>query len=584
MSHHLDGFDLVVQGELGERSTLRLVSEAFELGLNNSDIEQILQVGLERELELLRQEALSASSDVERLEIYIGEDDLKEKLPKGLWQGLDAQGLITPSTSVAELCLSVYGNDTVHEFVDVFRRDGFVDIPTKWAGGESAVSWLRKMGFGAQYAGKREQRLDPEFVIPGATVLPDLHDYQRRISGDLRDALLEEDDDGRRAKAMVELPTGAGKTRVASQTILQLFIDGELRGPVLWIAQSQELCEQAVQTFSSVWRGLCTDQRIDLPLTIGRLWQGNAVREPDTNLSVVVATDVKLDDVVVGDTQYEWLSRATVVLVDEGHAAGASPRYTRILNWLGVGGRSYERPLIGLSATPFKGTSAQATDQLAQRFGRRKLVAFEENPYQELVSRGVLARVRHQVLKGASVTLSPAEQTEAKQLKRVSGTVLDRVAADHVRMAALVNSIMGLSPDRGKSVLVFTPTVLSAQILAAILKFRGIDAASVSGKTGRQERRDTIDRFKREQIQVLVNCEVLTQGFDAPGVTALYIAKPTFSPNAYIQMAGRGLRGPKNGGKGECLIVDMADNFGSSDINSLIGYREYEDLWQEQQT
>ncbi len=54
----------------------------------------------------------------------------------------------------------------------------------------------------------------------------------------------------------------------------------------------------------------------------------------------------------------------------------------------------------------------------------------------------------------------------------------------------------------------------------------------------------------------------------------------TFSPSAYIQMAGRGLRGPANGGKDECLIVDLADNFG--DINDLLGFREYEDLWREQ--
>lgn len=149
-------------------------------------------------------------------------------------------------------------------------------------------------------------------------------------------------------------------------------------------------------------------------------------------------------------------------------------------------------------------------------------------------------------------------------------------------MAILVNSITSLDVKWGKSVLVFTPNVLSAQILAATLRIRGVNAASVSGQTGRQERRDVIARFKNESIQVLANCDLLTQGFDAPGVTALYIARPTFSPNAYIQMAGRGLRGPENGGKEECLIVDMADNFGASDINGLLGFREYEDLWQEQ--
>ncbi len=47
-------------------------------------------------------------------------------------------------------------------------------------------------------------------------------------------------------------------------------------------------------------------------------------------------------------------------------------------------------------------------------------------------------------------------------------------------------------------------------------------------------------------------------------------------------MAGRGLRGPKNGGKEECLIVDIADNFGSTDVNDLLGFHGYKDLWKEQ--
>src|SRR5262249_6738356 len=148
----------------------------------------------------------------------------------------------------------------------------------------------------------------------------------------------------------------------------------------------------------------------------------------------IVATDAQLD-VVLGSAEFEWLSRATAVFVDEGHVAGNSGRYTRILGWLGVDGRNWERPLVGLSATPFKGTSKQATDQLAARFGRRKLNAFEENPYQELVSRGVLARVKHEVLEGARVRLTDAEASDAKRLNRISGTVLDRVAADHERMA-----------------------------------------------------------------------------------------------------------------------------------------------------
>lgn len=577
---HRDGLSLVVSSGLGERRSLAVINEAFDLGLTNADIERALQVGLDQRLELVRQNALAAQTDSDRLEAYFGEDDLRDKLPKGLWQGLEAQGLVSTTTSVAELCLSVYGKDTIKELADLFRREGFPDVPGQWAGGAATISWLRRMGFAGEFAGQRTQHQDAEFVVPGATILSPLHDYQSELSDKLRMVFVDVGKDGRHSKAMLVLPTGAGKTRVATQTVLQLFIDGQFGGPVLWIAQSQELCEQAVQTFSEVWRGL-GDER---PLTIARLWESNEVHEPDTAFSVIVATDAKIEAILdrSDHADYDWLEQATAVIIDEGHVAGTSTRYTKILAWLRVDGRSWERPLVGLSATPFKGTSVEATRSLAARFGNNPLRSSGEDPYGELVSLGVLARVKHDVLLGVDISLTGAELADVARLRRINATVLDRVAASHARMGILVDSIIGLDPEW--PVLVFTPNVLSAQVLAATLRYLGVEAASVSGHTGRQERRDVIDKFKKGEIKVLANCDLLTQGFDAPGVRALYIARPTFSPNAYIQMAGRGLRGPANGGKEECLIVDMEDNFGSTDINNLLGFREYEELWQEQRS
>lgn len=570
---HLDGVDLVVQNTLDGRRLLPVLNEAFDLRMSNAELENVRKATQDHRLEQLRQEAIAATTDAERLEIYFGDDDLREELPKGLWSALEAQELVNSSTSVAELYLIVYGSDAIKQLRELFRRDGFQDVPTAWAGGGAVISWLRKMGFGPQYAGRRTEHQEAEFVVPGKVLLPELHPFQRHIGAELGSVLTTRDDDGRALKVMVELPTGAGKTRVATETVLRLFIDGGLVGTVLWIAQSQELCEQAVQTWSTVWRGL-GDER---PLTIGRLWDSNVVHKPDTEFSVVVATDAMLDS-VRGTPEYEWLSEPAAVIVDEGHRAGDSERYTRLLSWLGVAGRGWARPLVGLSATPFRGTSEEGTRRLASRFGNRKIAAFETNPYRELADLGVLAKVRHEVLNGVDVQLTQAERSDAIGMRRISQTVLDRIGQDHVRISILVTHIMDLDPSW--PVLVFTPSVLSAQVLAATLRYRGIIADSVSGQTGRQQRRDVIERFKRNEIRVLTNCDLLVQGFDAPGVRALYIARPTFSPNAYIQMAGRGLRGPQNGGKEECLIVDMADNFG--DINEFLGFRDYEELWREQ--
>jgi superfamily II DNA or RNA helicase len=232
-------------------------------------------------------------------------------------------------------------------------------------------------------------------------------------------------------------------------------------------------------------------------------------------------------------------------------------------------------PLLGLTATPFKGLSEARTESLAARFGRKRLESLGDDPYGVLQEMGVLSRVRHELLDGGEVELNPEERAEASKSSRISPAVLERLGADQDRTLRLVDHISGL--NRSWPVLVFTASVLSAQVLAALLQAKGISASSVSGNTKMGERRRILREFHTGGIQVLTNCDVLTQGFDAPGVKALYLARPTFSPNAYIQMVGRGLRGPLNGGKAECLIVDVVDTF--SNFQGDLAFRQFDYLW-----
>ena len=76
---------------------------------------------------------------------------------------------------------------------------------------------------------------------------------------------------------------------------------------------------------------------------------------------------------------------------------------------------------------------------------------------------------------------------------------------------------------------------------------------------------------------MLSNYAVLTEGFDAPAVRAVYVARPTYSPNLYQQMIGRGLRGPLNGGKDECLIVNVRDNL--AQFGESLAFTQFEYLW-----
>lgn len=200
---------------------------------------------------------------------------------------------------------------------------------------------------------------------------------------------------------------------------------------------------------------------------------------------MAVATDAKLD-AVLDDPAYEWLWTPQVVIVDEGHVAGDSTRYTRLLSRFGVDGRSWERPWSGCP---------QPRSRVARWMGlnvsRAALAiaptAFETDPYGQLAERGVLARIQHEVLPGITVKLSAAERDDAlnKRLVRCSRPRPDRPGSGS--MAILVNHIQELvwratRPARAR----VYPSVLSAQVLARTLRYRKIRAASVSGQTGRQ--------------------------------------------------------------------------------------------------
>jgi len=89
-----------------------------------------------------------------------------------------------------------------------------------------------------------------------------------------------------------------------------------------------------------------------------------------------------------------------------------------------------------------------------------------------------------------------------------------------------------------------------------------------------------IDRFKRAEIRVLCNCEVLTTGFDAPKVSHVVMARPTVSGVLYEQMVGRGLRGRAFGGTDTCVILDCQDDFGPAPTRPELGYRRFRRIWQ----
>lgn len=566
VGHRLDGKTLYVSEAQGnDEAVLSAIVDVKDLQLTQSERERLLTARRAPNGRQLHRSIRDAEILEEKIVIAIGRDALVRRLPRQIIEEVEAkQGNAALSDrNVGRLALAVHGVEVLRHHRDDLIASG-LEAPSHWAGGYRTRQFVLGLGFPEEFAGFRPEARDPLVHVQGKPSLPKLHPFQATAAENIRMLLLEG-----HGRGLLALPTGAGKTRTAVQAVVEAMRDDGLVGPILWIAQTDELCEQAVSAWAENWRAIGPRGTLKL----ARLWAGNEAENLADPHHVVIATMAKLEGVMAKE-EYEWLSRSTVVLIDEAHRA-ISPTYTRVLEWIGMGRGKARVPFIGLTATPYRGTSETETVRLVNRFDGRRLDGFDDDPYGTLQDMGVLARVEHRLLAGSDISLTADELATLQQTTRLPAAVLERLGEDKSRNQKILESILGL-PDHF-TVLLFAASVNHAELMAGLLSIEGMPSRAISARTDRGARQHYIEQFRQGEVRVLTNYGVLTEGFDAPAVSAVYVARPTFSPNLYQQMIGRGLRGPLNGGKELCLIVNVEDNLAA--YGESLAFEAFNHLW-----
>jgi DNA repair protein RadD len=233
-----------------------------------------------------------------------------------------------------------------------------------------------------------------------------------------------------------------------------------------------------------------------------------------------------------------------LVLIDEAHLVPSAGEgmYRHLLDAL-----REMRPdlrVAGFTATPFRMDSGRLDD------GKGRL--FDEIVFSYGIGKGIDDGWLSPLVSKSGATEIDVSSVAKRGGEFVSGA-LEAAADNDVITQAAVSEIITLGATR-RSILTFCAGVKHAHHVRDEFRRQGVHAETITGDTHPGDRTRFIDDFRAGRLRVLTNANVLTTGFDAPGLDMIALLRPTLSPGLLVQMLGRGTRLAE--GKTDTLVLD----------------------------
>lgn len=351
---------------------------------------------------------------------------------------------------------------------------------------------------------------------------------------------------------MIVMATGLGKTQIFCE------LARRTAGKVLILAHRAELVDQA-------------KHRID-ELTNEWAAVDRAGEVANTDARIVVGSI----QTVQRDSRMKRYppDHFSLIIADENHHY-VSKTFKRPLEYFS------KAKILGVTATPDR-LDKRGLGEIFQSVAYRMDIL-------DGITKGWLVPIRGHVIRVEEVDLSDVGKV---------GSDLNQGELDLTILKAcegIIQKTMEMAED--KQTIIFFPGVASAEFAAnRINHLKPGSAAFVGAKTESYLRGNIVHQFKTGKIQYLCNCQVATEGFDAPSVSVIACARPTLSRALYTQMVGRGVRpwGMPEGlceaerkgyimssSKPECHILDFVGNSGKYSLMSpadVLGNGRYTDV------
>ena len=318
----------------------------------------------------------------------------------------------------------------------------------------------------------------------------------------------------RHRSVMVQMPTGTGKTVVLAALVEQwLSTRSGASEEVVLVAHRRELVEQMRETVRKV-----------------------AARRP-------AGQGLPLERLHLHSIQ--WLSRheeayvPSLVIVDEAHHALAATYRVLWQRWP-------QAHFLGLTATPYRLNGegfGDLFDCLVCSWSVRRFLA-----------EGWLSGYDYYAIRPDS------------EAQRLVDSLKKRGADGDFQLKEMVEKLDGVPSIRrlfdafrqfagARKGLVYAISIEHAEHIADFYRLQGVRAEAVSSRTPQERRKEVVEALRTGALQVLVNVDLFSEGFDCPDVGFVQLARPTLSLAKYLQMVGRGLR--IHEGKQPCVLLDQ---------------------------
>ena len=365
---------------------------------------------------------------------------------------------------------------------------------------------------------------------------------------------------------MAQMPTGTGKT-VLLASVVESFLREHSNCNVWIVAHRRELVSQIRETiervFSKITPSLFTLKEGSTshpdPLSSGAREETAPPRRSEPLRSKVggpskVSPDclsASAFNVPIKAVSIQWLSKhydeieeePGMIVIDEAHHALAKT-YKEMWE------RFPKAKFLGLTATPCRLNGKGFTDLfdvLVQSWG-----------VPEFISKGRLATYDFVSIKSDGVT---QRLIDSLQKRGADGDYQNKEMDMLLNKKPSIERLYRSLEEYGKNRkgIVYAINISHAQKITKLYQEHGVKAIAIDSKTPATERQQDIEAFKKGDIQVLVNVDIFSEGFDCPDVEFVQLARPTLSLAKYLQMVGRGLRVAKE--KKNCVIIDNVGQY-----------------------